>query len=121
MFIKKNQTKLDLIITSSFSKTFVYASPHVNAKPAFSKISTVESVFETSALVAQNAVYVWTQLQNGGKNLRFRKYPHTRDGLHNSIECISINVCHTLNSFCRLRFPCFSLIQEHARRQFACK
>jgi hypothetical protein len=28
-------------------------------------------------LIAENAVYVWTQHQNREKNLRFQKYPHT--------------------------------------------
>ena len=27
--------------------------------------------------LTENAVYVWTQRRNGGKNLRFQKYPHT--------------------------------------------
>ena len=33
-------------MTSSYSKTFIFVRPKVNEKPAFSKIPTLENVFE---------------------------------------------------------------------------
>ena len=33
-------------MTSSYSKTFVFVRPHVNERPAFSKIFPLENVFE---------------------------------------------------------------------------
>ena len=33
-------------MASSYSKTSVFVRPHINEKPAFSKIFTLESVFE---------------------------------------------------------------------------
>ena len=52
-------------MTSSYSKTSVFVRPHVNKKPAFSKIFTLKSVFEKMR-------FRWPLDQIGGKNIRFQ-------------------------------------------------
>jgi len=59
--------------SSSYSKTSVSVRPHVNEKPAFSKLFTqpLQSVFEKDAFsVNVFTEYMWTVDQTGGK-----KYP----------------------------------------------
>ena len=56
-------------ITSSYSKTCVFVRPHVNEWPAFSKIFTLESVFEKMRdSVIVFAEYKWTV----GESVRLR-------------------------------------------------
>ena len=62
-------------IASSFSKTSVFTRPHVNG--VFENLHSGERFRKPPFSLTENAVYVWTQRQNGGKNLRFQKYPHT--------------------------------------------
>ena len=47
-------------MTSSYSKISVFVRTRVNKKPAFSKISTLESVFEKMRFVTVFIGYVWT-------------------------------------------------------------
>ena len=43
-------------MTSSFSKTSVFVRPHVNEKPAFSKIFSLENVFENISLLVTKKI-----------------------------------------------------------------
>ena len=54
-------------MTSSYSKTSVFVRPHVNVKPAFTKIFSLENVFEniTFSVTKKSPVsnkngYLWT-------------------------------------------------------------
>ena len=51
----------------------VFARPHEYDKSPYSKVSTLESVFENLRL----RCWCWTVAVFGEKNLRFRKYPAT--------------------------------------------
>ena len=55
--------------------------PRINTKSTFSKTSTLKSV--TSVSVAENAVYMWTQEQNGQKIpfIKISAYVWTGPGL----------------------------------------
>ena len=59
-------------VTSLCSKTSVFARPHVNEKPAFSKLSTLESVFNRCVFGACFTKKGWTVGNTRGKNLRFQ-------------------------------------------------
>ena len=56
-------------MSSLYWKTFVFVRPHVNQKPAFSNISTLQNVFEKMHLRWQNSpnTYVWTVRQTRKK------------------------------------------------------
>ena len=56
-------------MTSSYWKTSVFVRPHVNEKPAFLKISTLENVFEKMHFRWQFSpnTYEWTVGQTGKK------------------------------------------------------
>ena len=56
-----------------FSETFVFSGPLEYSKPPFSKI-LLKKIFIS---MTENAVFVSTGGKNGGKSLRFRKYPDT--------------------------------------------
>ena len=56
-------------ITSSYSKTSVFVRPHVNEWPAFSKIFTLESVFEKM----RNSVIVFTEYKWSVGEIRGKK------------------------------------------------
>ena len=56
----------------------VFVRPHEYDESLFSKISTLESVFENFRyLELENAGFVWTVAVFGEKSLRFRRYPAT--------------------------------------------
>ena len=57
-------------MTSSYLKTSVFARLHKYDESPFSKISTLEGVFE-------NTGYVWSAAVFGDKSFRFRKCPAT--------------------------------------------
>ena len=60
--------------SSSYSKTSVSVRPHVNKKPAFSKLFALQSVFEQDASsVTVFTGYMWTVDQTGGKKYPFSK------------------------------------------------
>ena len=64
-----------LILTSSYSKTFVFHRPHEYDR---SPLYSLESVYKNLPNPKpENAVYVWTGGANGEKSLRFRKYADT--------------------------------------------
>ena len=54
---------------SSFTNLSVYSRPHVNVNGAFTKISTLDSVYEN---ICFRPVYVWTGALNGNKNIRLQ-------------------------------------------------
>ena len=59
-------------MTSLYSKTSVFARPHVNEKLAFSKLSTLESVFKRCVFGAAFTKKGWTVGKTTGNNLRFQ-------------------------------------------------
>ena len=106
------------VITSSFSKTSVFTRPHVNTKTAFSKTSVFTRLHENGVFENlhsgerfrkppfshdENAVYVWAQRQNGEKNLRFQKYPHTcgRGGLKYRVYKKKLNKPEIAHGLCK--------------------
>ena len=80
-------------ITSSYSKTCVFVRPHVNEWPAFSKIFTLESVFEKmrdSVIVFTE--YKWTVGEIGGKKMRFQTKTGSRvDGFVLALAGLAIS------------------------------
>ena len=61
-------------MTSSYSKTSVLVRPHVNEKPAFSKIFTVKRSFEKNAFsVTVFTGYLWTAGRIGEKISAFKQ------------------------------------------------
>ena len=80
-------------ITSSYSKTCVFVRPHVNEWPAFSKIFTLESVFEKmrdSVIVFTE--YKWTVGEIGGKKMRFQTKTESRvDGFVLALAWLAIS------------------------------
>ena len=52
---------------SSFTNLSVYSRPHVNVNGVFTKIPTLDSVYENIRL---HPVYVWMAALNGNKNIR---------------------------------------------------
>ena len=59
-------------MTSAFSKSSVFVCPHEHAKTTFSKISTVDSVFDKPFSLIIFIVYVWTEAVSVKKKLRFQ-------------------------------------------------
>ena len=53
----------------SFTNLSAYSRPHVNVNGAFTKISTLDSVYENIRL---HPVYVWMGALNGNKNIRLQ-------------------------------------------------
>ena len=59
-------------MTLLYSKTSVFARPHVNEKPAFSKLSTLGSVFKRCVFGASFTKKGLSVGKTRGKNLRFQ-------------------------------------------------
>ena len=59
-------------------------STRIRETGVFENLHSGERFRKPPFSVAENAVYVWTQRENGGKNLHFQKYPDTcgRDLIH---------------------------------------
>ena len=74
-------------MTSLYSKTSVSVRPHVNEKPAFSKLFALQSVFEKDAFsVTVFTGYMWTVDQTGGK-----KYPFSKTKKDMGELCINLS------------------------------
>ena len=64
-----------LVHVFSFSKTSVFVRPHVNEKPAFSKISTLGTAFENIVFNAQKGLL---PVRVDGRLKRRKKSPFSK-------------------------------------------
>ena len=68
-------------MTLLYSKTSVFARPHVNEKPAFSKLSTLGSVFKRCVFGASFTKKGWSVGKTKGKISVFKQKRICVDGV----------------------------------------